>query len=95
MLHLGHTKVKAVDTDKHERIQKRNAVQEMEGQLPAIVEAEIEAVVRNEVETLVMKQLDKAKQYFKPPTTATCEEVYLLHNNLAVAEYIHHQSAKG
>ena len=70
-LHLGHTKVKAVDTDRYERIQKRNAVQEMEGQLPAIVEAEIEAVVRNEVETLVMKQLVKAKQYFKPPTTAT------------------------
>ena len=85
-LHLGHTKVKAVDTDRYERIQKRNAVQEMEGQLPAIVEAEIEAVVRNEVETLVMKQLDKAKQYFKPSTT-TCEEVDLLHKNLAVAEY--------
>ena len=86
-LHLGHTKVKAVDTDRYERIQKRNGVQEMEGQLPAIVEAEIEAVVRNEVETLVMKQLDKAKQYFKPPTTATREEVDLLHNNLVVAEY--------
>ena len=86
-LHLGHTKVKAVNTDRYERIQKRNAVLEMEGQLPAIVEAEIEAVVRNEVETLVMKQLDKAKQYFKPPTTATCEEVDLLHNNLVVAEY--------
>ena len=86
-LHLGHTKVKAVDTDRYERIQKRNAVQEMEGQLPAIVEAEIEAVVRNEVETLVMKQLDKEKQYFKPPTTATREEVDLLHNNLVVAEY--------
>ena len=53
----------------------------MEGQLPAIIEAEIEAFVRNGVEALVMKQFDKAKQYFKPPTTATCEEVELLHKN--------------
>ena len=85
-LQPGHTKVKAVDTDRYERIKKRNSIQEMEGQLPAIVEAEIEAFVRNEVEALVMKQFDKAKQYFKPPVTTTCEEVELPHKNLVLAE---------
>ena len=59
----------------------------MEEQLPAIVEAEIEAFVQNEVEALVIKQLDKAKQYFKPLTTATCEEVDLWHKNLVVAQH--------
>lgn len=83
-LHLGHTKVKAVDTDRYEKIVRRNAVQEMEGQLPAIVDAEIESFVANEVEALVKKQFDKAKQYFK--RSATSEEVEMLSQNCVAAE---------
>ena len=80
-LHLGHMKVKAVNNDRYERAIRRNAVQEMEGQLPTIVKAEIESFVTSEVEALVKKQLDKAKQYFKPS-----EEVEMLRQKCVAAE---------
>ena len=76
--------MKAVDTDRYERTVRRNAVQEMEGQLPAIVDAEIKIFVANEVEALVKKQFDKAKQYFKPSSTS--EEVEMLRQNCVAAE---------
>ena len=85
-LHLGHTKVKAVSTDRYERLQRRNAIQEMEGHLPKIIDAEIEKFVRNEVEELVKKQIDKARQYLKPSSVSLTEEVEVLRTNLVAAE---------
>lgn len=76
--------MKAVDIDRYERTVRRNTVQEMERQLPTIVDAEIEKFVTNEVEALVKKQFDKAKQYFKPSSAS--EEVKMLRQNCAAAE---------
>ena len=45
-LYLGHTKVKAVNNDRYKRTIRRNALQEMEGQLPAIVKAEIKVLLQ-------------------------------------------------
>ena len=63
-------KVKAVDTERYERMRKRSAIQELEKELSTIVDAEIETFVRNEVKVLVKKQLHKSKQYFKPCSTS-------------------------
>ena len=44
---------------------------------------EIEALIVEEVESIIKKQVNKAKQYFKPSTTS--EEMEALHKELSKA----------
>ena len=75
-MHMGYKKGKSVDTEKYDRVQRRHAMQEMLNEIPTIVEREIEAFLVEEVESIlfniiIKKQVDKARQYFKPSTTST------------------------
>jgi len=45
-------------------------MQEMLNEIPTIVEREIEAFLVEEVESIIKKQVEKARQYFKPSTTS-------------------------
>jgi len=84
-----HKKGKSVDTGKYDRVQRRHAMQEMLNEIPTIVEREIEAFLVEEVESIlfniiiIKKQVDKARQYFKPSTTST--EVETLRKELSEA----------
>ena len=88
-MHMGHKKGKSVDTGKYDRVQRRHAMQEMLNEIPTIVEREIEAFLVEEVESIlfniiiIKKQVDKARQYFKPSTTST--EVETLRKELSEA----------
>ena len=48
-------------------------MQKIWDEIPAIVEKEIEAFLAREVELIAKKQVDKARQYFKPSTAASAE----------------------
>ena len=64
-LHMGHGNVKPANTERYERLQKRHAIQDLWDQIPTVLDAEIEAFLLCEVEVILVKQINKAKQYFK------------------------------
>jgi len=55
---------------RYDRVQRRHAMQEIWDEIPAIVEREVEAFLLEEVESFIKKQIDKARQYFKPSTAS-------------------------
>ena len=46
-------------------------MQEMLNEIPFVVERKIEAFLAEEVESIIKKQIDKARQYFKPSRAST------------------------
>jgi len=72
-----------VNTDRYDRVQRRHAMQELWDQISAVVETQIEDFLVDEVEAIITKQVDKAKQYFKPSTTSA--EVEALRKELTSA----------
>ena len=59
-------------------------MQDMWDQIPAVVDAEIKAFLLCEVEAIVTKQINKAKQYFKP--SALPSELETIRKKLAAAQ---------
>ena len=56
---------------RYDRVQRRHALQEMLNETPSVVEKEIKAFLAEEVESIIKKQIDKARQYFKPSRAST------------------------
>ena len=65
---------------RYDRIQRKHAMQKIWDEITA---REIEALIVEEVESIIKKQVNKAKQYFKPSTTS--EEMEALHKELSKA----------
>ena len=83
-LHMGHNSVKPADTERYERLQKRNSMQDLWDQIPTVLDAEIEAFLLCEVEAIIVKQINKAKQCFKP--SALSSELDTMRKELATAQ---------
>jgi len=78
-LHLGHKKHGSVTTrslnpsvDKWKRAQEREKWKKIEEMLPALVAEEIQSIVMEEIRSVAAKQIEIAKQYFKPADHSEC-----------------------